>query len=199
MSVSPQALFYTQLRLSEGKDMTFRHNDYEIIALIKEGNDEALNLMVTKYRRFIAKKIHQFNLEYHFEDLMQEGIIVLYRSVITFNPIYNKTFTRYLEMNLKRHMMTTIQKFKRYSEVKYFHEEIIAENTLCLHESSEYYELHLNEIKPILSLLEYQVYMLREQKNYSIEAIAKMLEQSEKTIYNALHRAKSKIHAFFKD
>ncbi len=179
--------------------MVFRHNDYEIIALIKEGDEDALNLMVEKYRRFIAKKIYQFNLQYHFDDLMQEGIIILYRSVISFNQIYNKTFTRYLEMNLQRHMITTIDRFKRYSEAKYFHEEIIAENTLCLHESSEFYELHLNEIEIILSSLEYKVYFLREHKNYSIEAIEKLTNLTEKTIYNALHRAKAKIHAFFKE
>jgi len=177
----------------------YKHNDYEIIDLIKQGNEDALKLMVNKYERFIAKKIHKFNLAYHFDDLKQECIIILYRSVMMFDEGYNKTFTRFFEMNIERHMMSTINKFKRQSELKYFYEDSIAENVHALHEPSVYYQLHVDEIEKILTPFEFKVYTLRELKNQTISLLVKQCNESEKSIYNALYRAKAKIHAYFKD
>lgn len=177
----------------------FKHNDFEIIDLIKQGNEDALALMVNKYERFIAKKIHKFNLAYHFDDLKQECIIILYKSVMMFDESFNKTFTRFFELNIERHMMGTIYKFKRDAETKYFHEAAIAESVHAVHEPSVYYQLHINEIEKILTPLEYKVYTLRELKNYAIQTITDFCDESEKRVYNALYRAKAKIHAHFKD
>ena len=177
----------------------FKHNDYEIIDLIKQGNEDALALMVNKYERFMAKKIHKFNLAYHFDDLKQECIIILYNSVMMFDESFNKTFTRFFELNMERHMMGTIHKFKRHAEAKYFYEDAIAENVHAVRESSVYYHLHVEEIKKILTPLEYKVYTLRELKNYAIRTITELTSESEKRVYNALHRAKAKIHAHFKE
>jgi hypothetical protein len=43
--------------------MDFRnYNDFEIIDLINQGNEEALELMFEKYKYLVAKKISHFNL-----------------------------------------------------------------------------------------------------------------------------------------
>ncbi|MFW5892799.1 MAG: helix-turn-helix domain-containing protein, partial [Bacillota bacterium] len=66
-------------------------NDYEIIAKVKEGDEEALEYLVENYSDFIARMIHDYRLHYMFEDLHQEGLILLYKSVLAFDPVFNKT------------------------------------------------------------------------------------------------------------
>ena len=72
----------------------FEHNDYEILYQIKEGNQEALHLMFEKYNNLIAKKIFQFNLQYDFEDMMQEGRMMLFKSIREFQDKHQKSFTK---------------------------------------------------------------------------------------------------------
>ena len=175
------------------------YNDYELIEMIQSGDDFALSLMVDKYKRFIAKKIHKFNLAYEFDDLYQEGLLILYKSVMVFNPDFNKTFTRFFETNYERFLMSTIKTFKTRTHAQITHYKEIKENNHAIRECSVYYDIHLKEIKAILTPLEYRVYILRETKNYSIKAIAAMLAIKIKTVYNSLHRAKAKIQAYFRE
>ncbi|MFP4286498.1 MAG: sigma-70 family RNA polymerase sigma factor [Candidatus Izemoplasmataceae bacterium] len=176
-----------------------KHNDYEIISLIKEGDETAFSLMVEKYTRFIAKKIHKYNLAYEFDDLHQEGLIILYKSVITFDEAFNKTFTKYFELNYERYLISFIRTLSSRTNTKVHHYNEIKENNHCIHENSAYYYLHLDEIKKVLTDLEYRVYILREIKNYDIEFIAKRLKISVKSVYNSFHRAKLKIKLHFKE
>lgn len=175
------------------------HNDYEIINLIKEGDDAAFKLMVEKYTKFIAKKIHKYNLAYEFDDLHQEGLIILHKSVMTFDESFNKTFTKYFELNFERYLISFIRTISSRTNTKVLHYREIKENNHCIHENSAYYYLHINEIKKVLTELEYRVYILREIKNYDIEYISTLLKISVKSTYNSFHRAKLKIKTHFKE
>ncbi|TVP95073.1 MAG: sigma-70 family RNA polymerase sigma factor [Acholeplasmatales bacterium] len=174
-----------------------RHNDYEIIGLIQEGDADAVTLLAKKYGRMIAKKIHKFNLAYVFDDMYQEGLMVLYKSAITFNPTFNKTFTRYFEMNYERYLITTVTHFRMRSEVEFLHKQDIHQSVHSVRESSVYFPLHLKELKNVLTDTEYRVYILREVKNVTVDAIATELAIPIKSVYNALHRAKAKIRRYF--
>ncbi len=174
-----------------------QHNDYEIIGLIQEGDTEAVTLLADKYTRLIAKKIHKFNLSYIFDDMHQEGLMILYKSAVTFNPAFNKTFTRYFEMNYERYLITTVTQFRVRSEVEYLHKQDIHQSVHSVSECSVYFPLHLKELKKVLTETEYHVYILREVKNETVDRIASRLAVPIKTVYNALHRAKAKIHRHF--
>ncbi len=173
------------------------HNDYEIILQVKEGNQEAYELLVSKYSKFIAKIIHKFNLAYHFEDLHQEGLILLYKLSITFDESYNKSFTRYFELAFKRQLMSYIDTLKRRKNKTVHFRGCIADNNHCVRENSVYYEIHVKEIAQILTPTEFSVYTLRELKNLSIHTICQEVKLTEKKTYNALYRAKAKIRQHF--
>jgi RNA polymerase sporulation-specific sigma factor len=177
----------------------FKHNDYEILHLIKEGDNAALSLMFEKYKPLIYKNIFYFNLQYIIEDMFQEGMMVLHKSIKRFDPSYDKTFTKYFEQNLKRKFITYINKEVRRTEI--FHENLkyIYEQNHCVQSSSVYYGIYKKEIAKILTKQELLVYTLRELKNYSIEYIAQNYELSDKTIYNSVYRAKQKIKEHFKN
>lgn len=174
------------------------YNDYEIISLIQEGHEDAFSLMVDKYSRFIAKKIHKFNLYYDYEDLYQESLLILYKSVKSFDEGFNKTFTKFLELNLERYFITYIRTAKSRKNTEVNHYQEIKQYNHRIKENSVYFYAHLEEVKKVLTELEYRVYILREIKNYDIEFISETLGLSSKAVYNSLHRAKSKIKAYFK-
>ncbi len=178
----------------------FNHyNDFELIEYVKQGNEQAFEVMVEKYSKFISKKIHKFNLAYEYDDLYQEGLTILYRSIIVFDDSFNKTFTRFFEMNYERHLISFIRLKKSRTHIEYIHQEEIKENNHIIKEPSFYFRLYLDEIKKILTPLEHDVYILREVKNYTIEAISKTLDIEVKSVYNSCHRAKDKIRVHFKE
>ncbi|MFW5914122.1 MAG: sigma-70 family RNA polymerase sigma factor [Bacillota bacterium] len=173
-------------------------NDYEIIAKVKEGDEEALEYLVENYKDFISRMIHDYRLHYMFDDLHQEGVILLYKSVLAFDSAFNKTFTRYFEMNFKRLMRGHINRIRRRREITKMNRDYIAESNHCLHENSVYYSVHLEEIKELLTPFEYSVYTNRIIKRASTPDIASEAGCDEKAVYNAAHRAKRKIRAYFK-
>ena len=174
-----------------------KHNDYEIICQIREGNNEALELMFDKYSRLISKKIYRFNLYKEYEDMYQEGMMILHKSIKSFDEIYSKSFTRYFEQNLERKYITIISKKIRRREIFKNNEKYIYETNHNIYQNSVYYDLLKKEISKILTNTEYFVYTLRELNNYSIKYIREKHGLDDKVIYNSLHRAKVKIKKHF--
>ena len=176
-----------------------RYNDYEIISLIREGNNDAIELMFDKYSKLISKKIYKFNLYYDYDDMFQEGQMILHKSISKFSDKFNKTFTRYFEQNLERKYITIINKRKRRTEIFSGNKQYIYESNHNVFENSVYYDILIKEIGKILTNTEKIVYTLRELNNYSVSYIKDNYNLSEKVIYNSLHRAKIKIKEHFKD
>jgi len=177
----------------------FKHNDFEIISMIKEGNEDALAVMFEKYKPLIYKMIVKFNLLYDFDDMFQEAYMMLYKSIMKFDDGMNKSFTKFFEMNLNRKFISIVtQRVRR--------QEIFEQNQLYLHESIShgqkndiYLDLYLDEIAKVLTKTENLVYTLRELKNYSVQYISDKYGMSEKVIYNTLYRAKGKITNHFRN
>jgi RNA polymerase sporulation-specific sigma factor len=176
-----------------------KHNDFEIIYEIREGNQEALNLMFDKYKHLISKKIYKFNLQYEYDDMYQEALMILYKSIRFFSEIHSKSFTKYFEMNLNRKFITIVTKKRRRYEIFSSNEAYIYEHNHDTNQSSVYYELYKKEIAKILTKQELLVYTLRELHNFSVSYISKNAGIKEKVIYNSLHRAKAKIKIHFKN
>ncbi len=173
------------------------HNDFEIIYSIREGNEEALDLMFRKYKNLIAKKIYKFNLQYEYDDILQEGLMILYKSIRVFSEDFHKSFTRYFEMNLERKLMTIVTKKRRRYEIFNSNELYIYEHNHNVNGNSVYFELYKKEIAKILTKEEYLVYTLRELQNFSVKYIANKTDINEKRIYNTLHKVKVKIRTHF--
>lgn len=178
--------------------MYLKHNDFEIINLSRQGNDEALTLLFEKYTPMIYKKIDLFNLNYERDDMFQEGLMLLHKSLMKYNDKFGKTFTRYFEMNLERKLISIINKKVRRYEIFNKNVEFLYESNHDKGENSVYFNLYLKELKKILTKTEILVYTLRELENYSIEYINTQHGLGDKVIYNSLYRAKAKIKAHFK-
>ncbi|MDP2425926.1 MAG: sigma-70 family RNA polymerase sigma factor [Candidatus Izemoplasmatales bacterium] len=175
--------------------MRFRdYNDFEILDLIKQGNEEAFQLMVQKYKFLIAKKIGLFRLGYEYEDCFQESIIILYKSIIRFEDRFGKSFTKYFENNLENHLITILRKKNR-------HTKFLAEKSMFLISEStpsvDAYNGLNQEIETLLlklSEFEKQVYELRFVRYQTIKETAQFLEIDEKQVHNAIDRIRKKLN-----
>jgi len=170
-----------------------KYNDNEIISLIQEGNEEALNLMEEKYKLFIAKKISKFNLGYEYDDSYQEGLIVLVRSIQRFKPIYNKSFTRYFEMNLENRFISIVRSRRRYFKFLSEKSPMLVEHEI--HEQPKLYfsKQDFDDFVLLLSSFEKAVFEQKFFNELGIEETANLLNCDTKKVYNAIDRIRAKL------
>lgn len=174
--------------------MDFRnYNDFEIIDLINQGNEEALELMFEKYKYLVAKKISSFNLTDEFDDCFQEGMIVLYKSVRKFNDTHNKSFTRYFENNLEHHFISIIRSRRRH--IKFMIEKLpkLVDYEVEERESEIYTQQDIEGALALLSDFEKKVFQARFIENKDIKTTATETEAPVKKVYNAVDRIRQKI------
>lgn len=65
------------------------YNDYELLYMVKENDDFAINIMIDKYKPIIKNLAYTFYINYNkcveIEDLVQEGMIAVFKTIGTYN------------------------------------------------------------------------------------------------------------------
>ena len=103
-----------------------RINDYEILYLINEGNELALNFMFDKYEPLIKKLARGFYKSIEMtEDLIQEGRIILLSCIKGYSSYFNISFVYYFTICLKRGLREK-SRSSYYEEFLYFEEDEVA-------------------------------------------------------------------------
>lgn len=167
-----------------------QYNDFELLYLIKENCDIALDIMFQKYIPLINSRIKSFNIKKrNRDDFFQEGLICLHKAISTYREDKNKTFTRYFDLILQRRFIQILKK-----ESKNFYDvELIGDGEL-LSEPSKVYDYSLNDDFENIKLSRFE----KEVLNYlelgmKAREIASVLECTPKQIYDATDRIKKKI------
>ena len=66
-------------------------NDYELLYLIDNYSEEALNVMFDKYHNLIMSLIRKYKFsDSTIEDVYQEARLVLFKAIKTFDSTYSK-------------------------------------------------------------------------------------------------------------
>lgn len=176
--------------------MDFRdYNDYEIIDLIRQGSEEAWNLMFAKYRWLIAKKISKFNLAADYDDRFQESLMVLHRSIVHFDDRMNKSFTRYFESNLEHHLISVIRTRQRQYRFAAERLPLLLADEIRESDAPRYSKDEIEAGIGSLSPLERKIFEERLMRHRPIAEIATVLGVPAKTVYNAVERIRKKIKA----
>ena len=199
------------------KKVLFTHKRYdelkdeELIELIHEGDDQALEFIIEKYKKLVKVKARPyFIIGADKEDIIQEGMIGLYKAIRDFNGSY--VFYSFAELCVKRQIITAIKSAARQKHIplnsslslnKVIHEEKDGktyieffadkfsnpEELFIGREDKNYIE---EKIADNLSKLEYEVLRLY-LKGKSYYEIAGIINKDEKAIDDALQRVKKKI------
>ena len=89
--------------------------DDELVLAAKAGDDAALNALLTKYRSFArAKARSYFLVGADHEDVVQEGMIGLYKAIRDFNPDMQSSFRTFAEVCVTRQIITAVKTATRH-------------------------------------------------------------------------------------
>jgi RNA polymerase sporulation-specific sigma factor len=85
-------------------------SDDDLVAAFQEGEVQALNLILERYRRFARSKARAYFLVgADFDDIEQEGLIGLYKAVRDFRPDRQSSFRAFAELCITRQIITAIK------------------------------------------------------------------------------------------
>lgn len=188
--------------------------DEELIRKAKEGNDAALELLINKYKKFVrAKARTYFLIGADREDIIQEGMIGLYKAIRDFRGDKLSSFRAFAELCITRQIITAIKTATRQKHIPLnsyislnkpifdeesdrtlmdiINEENVSDPEEMMINREEFagIELKMNEI---LSNLEWEV-LSKYLQGRSYQEIAQELNRHVKSIDNALQRVKRKL------
>jgi RNA polymerase sporulation-specific sigma factor len=183
------------------------YNDYELVALAKEGNEDATNILYQKYKPIIVKKSENMivRASHHgieISDIMQEGFIALEEAIMNFSENDNASFYTFAMLCINRQIINFLRKttggrdkilndavvIDDYME-KNMKDDFDTEFSLINKETENNV---IDKLRSRLTLFEGRVFDMK-LAGYSIEEIAKTLDRDTKSIYNTFNRLKSKI------
>lgn len=101
------------------------HNDYELLYLIEEGCEPALDFLYQKYTLYIKKiayRIYPYGDKRY--DLIQEGLMVLFNCLKCFNRHLSVPFFSYFTISLKRRFYTLVGKDHYYKVLSFLDYDI---------------------------------------------------------------------------
>lgn len=183
------------------------YNDFELVSLIRENNEEAREILYNKYKPIIVKKstdqiykLGSYGMEIN--DLIQEGYIGLDNAINCFNEKENTSFYTFALLCIDRQIITYIKKNTN-------NKTMVLNDAINLDDGKEYLfrdntdiegsfinkedvKEFINLICDSLSDIEKKVFSLKLE-GYVIGEIANLLNKDTKVIYNTLHRIKYKI------
>ena len=88
--------------------------DEEIISQIKQGDEQALTYLLNKYKELVNMKVGKyFMIGAEKEDIVQEGMIGLFKAIKTFNAEKQNAFKTFANMCIERQLITAIKTSNR--------------------------------------------------------------------------------------
>ena len=198
--------------------------DEQIIGFIKAGDQDAVDFLMNKYKDIVRKKAKAlFLIGGEKEDLIQEGMIGLYKAIRDYQSDKDNSFYTFADLCISRQIYSAINASQRkkniplntyislYTPVNSKSEENDENPVLVdtmLHDKEQNPELLVidrentslieDKLFQRLSPLEKQVLELY-MADYKYVIIAKMLNKEPKSIDNALQRIKTKLTQVLKE
>ncbi len=189
--------------------------DEQIVSLIKQGDEKALAYLLEKYKELVNMKVGRyFIIGAEREDVIQEGMIGLFKAIKNFDAGKQNSFKSFANICIERQLITAIKSSNRQKHIplnSYLSLNMSAydnndENSVELIDTfnnklvedpletimkKEYYQEVENAVTKSLSKFEKQV-LDRFIKGESYVTIAKQLDSPVKSIDNAIQRIRKK-------
>lgn len=167
--------------------MIIKYNDNELLYLISEKDEVALEIMMNKYEPLIKSMLVRYKIKSkNFEDFYQECLMTLYNCVNKYSEDRKISFNSYLEMSLNYCIQNILKK-----EKSYFYDVVLMEM------QDLDYILPVKEEETIEysfeKLSQYEKKVLKYlSEGYTIPNISLQLNKESRSIYNTISRIKNK-------
>ncbi len=88
----------------------FTDSDEGLVELAQSGDDVAIDALLTRYRHYARAKARTYFLAgADKEDIVQEGMIGLYKAIRDYDPEHNTAFRAFAELCITRQIITAIK------------------------------------------------------------------------------------------
>ena len=189
-------------------------SDEDLIRKVNAGDNDALEYLLNKYKEIVNMKVSRyFIVGAEKEDIVQEGLIGLYKAIKNFDAEKQNSFKSFANLCVERQLITAIKSSNRQKHMplnsylslnmnayddtdddtsiyEVFDANMI-EDPLDTITKKEYYENVESIIEKSLSPFERQV--LNELvKGHSYTVIAEKLDSPVKSVDNAIQRIRKK-------
>jgi RNA polymerase sporulation-specific sigma factor len=203
-------------RISQNSQSQLQLDDGFLIALAKQGNPDAYDRLVRRYYGFVRLKASSYFLAGgDSDDLIQEGLVGLYKAIRDYRTDRESSFRNFAELCITRQIITAVKTATRnkhtplnqYLSFSSSPSSAAAEGEPTLDEvipgpsvndpvnqviSSEELNALVACLSTVLSELESRVLSLYLD-GHSYEDVGKRLACDTKTVDNALQRVKRKV------
>jgi RNA polymerase sporulation-specific sigma factor len=99
---------------SEEKSQLEELNDNDLVARVRDGDERCLDVLLTKYRNFARSKARSYFLAgSDKEDVVQEGMIGLFKAIRDFDLAQETPFRAFAELCISRQILTAIKTANR--------------------------------------------------------------------------------------
>lgn len=185
-------------------------SDEELIEKLRQGEDDITDYILEKYKPLVRKKTNaMYLIGGETEDLIQEGMIGLFKAIRDYKLDKDASFYHFAELCINRQLYSALEASNRkkhqplnsyISLSEQEHPDAVAAELLVDKESGpeqmvieqEVWEEYKKRLAQKLSRMENQVLQYYLDGNHYIQ-IAEMMGKSPKSIDNALQRIRQKI------
>ena len=191
--------------------------DEQLAKMAREGSETAEEILIEKYRSLVKGKTKiYFIIGADNEDVIQEGMIGLFKAVRSYEPDKEATFRTYAELCINRQILSAIKTANRLKhqplneslpleKTQDDGESISAETLFTVEDNNpetlmlmkEILDYLMDENSDLFSPLERKV-LGERLKGLSTSEIARRMERDPKSIDNALQRIRKKVLAYLK-
>jgi RNA polymerase sporulation-specific sigma factor len=199
--------------LSGRREKFSRMTQEEIVCLAQAGDGDACARIFETYKRFVQLKSRAYFLSGgDHEDVLQEGMIGLFKAVRDYRPERESSFRSFAELCVTRNILTAVKmatrqkhsplngyvstsQFETLQQASFDRAADLNPERLVI--EREDFLLAETEIAQSLSRFEAQILAYHIQ-GYSYNAVARMMGKTPKSIDNGLQRIKRKLERFLR-
>lgn len=199
----------------DDKYMAF--TDEQLVTMAQDGDEEAEEYIIRKYKDVVRSKAHlYFMVGADSEDIVQEGMIGIFKAIRSYNESKQASFRTFAEICINRQIITAIKRATRLKHsplnlsvslnkpiedndtVKTLAETLSSDSDsdpealLLLKEELDYIEGNGADIFSDLELRVWNEYL--QGKTYT--EIAEVIGKTPKAIDNAIQRTKRKLEVY---
>ena len=190
--------------------------DEQLIQKLRDGDNRIVDYIMEKYKNLVRKEANaMYLLGGENEDLIQEGMIGLFKAVQNYEPDQNSSFFSFAKLCISRQLYSVIEasRRKKHSPLNSYvslydmtEEKEPLINTMEAHKNSnpeellvsqEYAELLESKLEESLSDLENRVLYLHLMGT-DYRTIARLLDKSPKTVIMPCKELKQRRKRFWK-
>ena len=189
--------------------------DGDLVKMTRMGDNEAESILLDRYKKIVKQRSSSFFMPgADREDLIQEGMVGVFKAIRDYDPAKGASFSTFVEMCIRRQLISAVKSAARMkhsplndslslnkpvtedTERIATLEEILAddgssdpEKILLMQENLDYIEKYSGEI---FTQLEWDVWRMYANGS-SYKEIAERLDKTNKAVDNAIRRAKKKL------